>query len=169
MREYHVRFCERFGVRFPLSTRLLTLAIIYKKSIMKKKLGYIFTNLMALYFLISGLSVLFDVPAKLKRIDLSAINSDGKIAFILIYTGLMTGIGVAILLLQYFSGTWIYSTLLITIIIGSFIVFRIVGSMIVGFMSTTQINFLAFEFIEVLAGVLLLKNEKFKIHSTSVS
>ena len=35
---------------------------------------------MALYFLTSGLSVLFDVPAKLKRIDLSAINSDRKIA-----------------------------------------------------------------------------------------
>jgi hypothetical protein len=66
---------------------------------MKRKLGYIFTNLMALYFLISGLSVLFDVPAKLKRIDLNAINSDGEIAFILIYTGLMTGIGAASLLL----------------------------------------------------------------------
>lgn len=127
---------------------------------MKRKLGYIFTTLMAFYFLISGLSVLFDVPAKLKRIDLNAINSDGEIAFILIYTGLMTGIGVASLLLQYFSGTWIYSALLTTIIIGSFIVFRIVGSMMVGFMSPTQINFLAFEFIEVLAGVLLLKNEK---------
>lgn len=130
---------------------------------MKKKLGYLFTNLMALYFLISGLSVLFDVPAKLKRIDLNAINSDGEIAFILIYTGLMTGIGVATLLLQYFSGTWIYSALLATIIIGSFIVFRIVGSIMVGFLSPTQTNFLAFECIEVTAGVLLLAKEKFKI------
>lgn len=129
---------------------------------MKRKLGYLFTNLMALYFLISGLSVLFDVPAKLKRIDLSAINSDGEIAFILIYTGLMTGIGIASFLLQYFSRTWIYSALLTTIIIGSFIVFRIVGSIMVGFLSSTQTNFLVFEFIEVTAGVLLLKNEKFK-------
>ena len=130
---------------------------------MKKKLGYLFTNLMALYFLVSGFSVLFDVPAKLKRIDLNAINSDGEIAFILIYTGLMTGIGIAILLLQYFSGTWIYSALLATIIIGSFIVFRIVGSIMVGFLSPTQTNFLAFEFIEVTVGVLLLVKEKFKI------
>jgi len=143
--------------------RKLPLPIIDKKSNMKKKIGYIFTNLMALYFLISGLSVLFDVPAKLKRIDLNAINSDGEIAFILIYTGLMTGIGVASLLLQYFSGTWIYSALLTTIIIGSFIVFRIVGSIMVGFLSPIQTNFLIFEFIEVAAGVLLLIKEKFKI------
>jgi len=129
---------------------------------MKRKLGYIFTNLMALYFLISGLSVLFNVPAKLKRIDLSAINSDGEIAFILIYTGLMTGIGIASLLLQYFSGTWIYSALLITIIIGSFIIFRIVGSIMVGSLSSTQTNFLIFEFIEVTVGILLLLKEKFK-------
>ncbi len=131
---------------------------------MKRKLAYIFTNIMALYFLISGLSVLFDVPAKLKRIDLSAINSDGEIAFILIYTGLMTGIGVANLLLQYFSGTWVYSVLLTTIIIGMFIIFRIVGSVMVGFLSPTQTGFLAFEFIEVTAGVLLLVKEKFRIH-----
>ncbi|PCJ92866.1 MAG: hypothetical protein COA50_15165 [Flavobacteriaceae bacterium] len=129
---------------------------------MKKKLGYLFTNIMTLYFLISGFSVLFDVPAKLKRIDLNAINSDGEIAFILIYTGLMTGIGVTSLLLQYFSGTWIYSALLTTIIIGSFIVFRIVGSIMVGSLSSTQINFLAFEILEVTAGVLLLTKENFK-------
>ena len=145
------------------------LPIIDKKSSMKRKLGYIFTNLMALYFLISGLSVLFDVPAKLKRIDLNAINSDGEIAFILIYTGLMTGIGVASLLLQYFSGTWIYSALLTTIIIGSFIVFRIVGSIMVGFLSPTQTNFLIFEFIEVTAGVLLLIKEKLKISLPDLS
>lgn len=136
---------------------------------MKRKLGYLFTNVMALYFLISGLSVLFDVPAKLKRIDLNAINSDGEIAFILIYTGLMTGIGVASLLLQYFSGTWIYAALLTTIIIGSFIVFRIVGSIMVGFLSPTQTNFLAFEFVELAAGVLLLAKEKFKISLPTMS
>ena len=136
---------------------------------MKNRVGYIYTNLLALYFLISGLSVLFDVPAKLKRIDLNAINSDGEIAFILIYTGLMTGIGVASLLLQYFSRTWIYSALLATIIIGSFIIFRIVGSIMVGFLSPTQTNFLAFEFIEVLAGILLLRKEKFGISLPNLS
>lgn len=129
---------------------------------MKKKLGYLYTYGMAFYFLISGLSVLLDVSAKLKRIDLSAINSDGEIAFILIYTGLMTGIGVASLLLQYLSRTWIYSALLTTIIIGSFVIFRIVGSIMVGSLSLTQTNFLIFEVIEVTAGVLLLKKEKFK-------
>ena len=106
---------------------------------------------------------MFDVSAKLKRIDLNAINSDGEIAFILIYTGLMTGISIASLLLQYFSGTWIYSALLTTIIIGSFIVFRIVGSIMVGFLSPTQTKFLVFEFIEVTTGVLLMIKEKFKI------
>jgi hypothetical protein len=136
---------------------------------MKRKLGYLFTYGMALYFLTSGLSVLFDVPGKLKRIDLNAINSDGEIAFILIYTGLMTGIGVTILLLQFFSRTWIYSALLITIIISSFIVFRIVGSVMVGFLSPTQTNFLAFEIIEVAAGFLLLKKEKFKISLSTLT
>ena len=111
---------------------------------MKRRLGYLFTYGMALYFLVSGLSVLFDVPGKLKRIDLDSINSDGEIAFVLIYTGLMTGIGISILLLHFFSGNWIYSTLLITIILSSFIVFRIVGSAMVGFLSQTQINFLVF-------------------------
>lgn len=131
---------------------------------MKIILGYLFTNIMALYFLISGLSVLFDVPSKLKRIDLNAVNADGEIAFILIYTGLMTGIGVTSLLLQFLSGTWIYSALLTTIIIGSFIVFRILGSVMIGSLSPTQINFLTFELVEVATGVLLLIKEKFKVH-----
>lgn len=133
---------------------------------MKRKLGYLFANLMALYFLTSGISVLFDVPAKLKRIDLSAINSDGEIAFILIYTGLMTGIGVACLLLQYFSRTWVYSALLATTIIASFIVFRIVGSIMLGSLSSTQTSFLAFEFIELTIGILLLSKES-KLSSCS--
>ncbi|MFV9550854.1 hypothetical protein [Algibacter sp. PT7-4] len=103
---------------------------------MKRKIGYIYSYGMALYFLISGLSVLFDIPAKLKRIDLSAINTDGEIAFLLIYTGLMTGIGVSILLIQFFSKTWKYSVILITSVISSFILFRIVGSIMVGFLSS---------------------------------
>lgn len=136
---------------------------------MKKRLGYLFANLMALYFLISGLSVLFNVSEKLERIDLRALNSDGEIAFILIYTGLMTGIGISILLLQFFSETWVYSVLLATIIIASFIVFRIIGSIMVGSLTTTQINFLLFEIIEVIAGILLLWKEKFKISFSTLS
>jgi hypothetical protein len=73
---------------------------------MIQKLGYLFSSLMAVYFLISGLSVLLDVPAKLKRIDLQALNSDGEIAFILIYSGLMVGIGVASLAIQLVSKSW---------------------------------------------------------------
>lgn len=118
---------------------------------------------MAFYFLISGGSVLFDIPGKLNRIDLQALNSDGEIAFLLIYSGLMVGVSIAILILQYLTKSWVYGALLATVIIGSFILFRIVGSFMVGALSSTQINFLAFEIVEVAAGVLLLRKQKFKL------
>ncbi len=130
---------------------------------MKQKLGYLYVSLMALYFLISGISVLFDIPGKLKRIDLQALNSDGEIAFILIYCGLMVGIGVASLLLQFFSKSWVFSALLTTTIIGSFIVFRIIGSAMVGFISATQIKFLSFEVVEITLGILLLYKQKIRV------
>jgi len=129
---------------------------------MKQKLGYLYASLMAIYFLVSGLSVLLDVSGKLVRIDLKALNSDGEIAFILIYTGLMVGIGVTCLTIQYISKSWVYPALLSTIIICSFIVFRIVGSIMVGALSLTQTGFLVFELLEVSAGFLLLRKEKFK-------
>jgi len=129
---------------------------------MKHKLGQFYAFILAIYFLFSGLSVLFDVSGKLERIDLRALNSDGEIAFILIYTGLMVGIGVACLSIQFISKSWVYSALLSTIIISSFIVFRIVGSLMTGSLSDTQIGFLSFELIEVLAGILLLRKEKFR-------
>ena len=128
---------------------------------MKQKLGYLYATLMAIYFLISGLSVLFDISGKLERIDLRALNSDGEVAFILIYTGLMVGIGITCLTIQFISKSWIYPALLSTIIIGSFIVFRIVGSIMVGSLSSTQIGFLSFELVEVTSGILLLRKEKF--------
>ncbi len=127
------------------------------KNSMNQKLGYLYSIGMAIYFLISGISVLFDIPGKLNRIDLHAINSDGEIAFVLIYTGLMVGIGIANLTLQYFSKSWVYSAMLSTVIIASFIVFRLVGSLMVGILSSTQIGFLVFEIVEVSAGVLLLR------------
>lgn len=130
---------------------------------MNQKLGYLFSSLMAVYFLISGLSVLLDVPAKLKRIDLQALNSDGEITFILIYSGLMVGIGVASLVIQLVSKSWVYSTVLATTIIASFILFRAIGSIMVGFLSTVQISFLVFEMVELTAGILLLRKAKFKI------
>jgi hypothetical protein len=130
---------------------------------MNQKLGYLFSSSMAVYFLISGLSVLFDVPAKLKRIDLQALNSDGEIAFILIYSGLMVGIGVASLAIQLVSRSWVYSTVLATTIIASFILFRVIGSIMVSSLSTAQTSFLVFEIVELTAGILLLRKAKFKI------
>jgi hypothetical protein len=131
---------------------------------MNQKLGYLFSSLMAVYFLISGLSVLFDVPVKLKRIDLQALNSDGEISFILIYSGLMVGIGVASLTIQLISKSWVYSTILATAIIASFILFRVVGSIMVGFLSPAQTGFLVFEIVELTVGILLLRKVKFKVN-----
>ena len=67
--------------------------------------GKIYIALMSVYFVISGFNALLDIDSKLTRIGLSAIDSDGKIAFILIYCSLMIGIGLSIALLYYFSKT----------------------------------------------------------------
>ena len=119
-------------------------------------LGKIYIALMSVYFVISGFNALLDIDSKLVRIGLSALDSDGKIAFILIYCSLMIGIGVSIALLYYFSKTWIYSALLASIIITSFISFRLVGSYVVGGLSSTQLSYLVIELIEVIIGILLL-------------
>ena len=119
--------------------------------------GKIYIALMSVYFVISGFNALLDVDAKLARIGLSALDSDGKIAFILIYCSLMIGIGISIALLYYFSKTWIYSALLASIIIISFISFRLVGSYFVGSISNTQLSFLVVELLEVTIGIILLK------------
>jgi hypothetical protein len=118
--------------------------------------GKIYIALMSVYFVISGLNALFDIDAKLARIGLSALDSDGKIAFILIYCSLMIGIGISIALLYYFSKTWVYSALLASIIIISFVCFRLVGSYIVGGLSNTQLSFLVVELLEVAIGISLL-------------
>jgi hypothetical protein len=111
---------------------------------------------MSVYFVVSGFSALLDVDAKLARIGLSALDSDGKIAFILIYCSLMIGIGISIALLYYFSKTWVYSALLASIIILSFISFRLVGAYFVGGLSNTQLSFLVVELLEVIIGIVLL-------------
>ena len=118
--------------------------------------GKIYIALMSVYFVISGFNALFDIDSKLARIGLSAIDSDGKIAFILIYCSLMIGIGISIALLYYFSKTWEYSALLASIIIASFISFRLVGSYMVGDLSNTQLSFLVVELLEVAIGIFLL-------------
>ena len=118
--------------------------------------GKIYIALMSVYFVISGFNALLDIDSKLTRIGLSAIDSDGKIAFILIYCSLMIGIGLSIALLYYFSKTWESSALLASIIIASFISFRLVGAYMVGDLSNTQLSFLGVELLEVGIGLFLL-------------
>jgi hypothetical protein len=118
--------------------------------------GKIYIALMSVYFVVSGFNALLDVDSKLARIGLSALDSDGKIEFILIYCSLMIGIGVSIALLYYFSKTWIYSALLASIIIISFICFRLVGSYFFGGISNTQLSFIIIELLEVAIGITLL-------------
>jgi len=118
--------------------------------------GKIYIALMSVYFVISGFNALFDIDSKLARIGLSAIDSDGKIAFILIYCSLMIGIGISIALLYYFSKKWEYSALLSSIIIASFICFRLVGAYMVGALINTQLSFLGVELLEVAIGIFLL-------------
>ena len=111
---------------------------------------------MAIYFLVSGFTVLLDIDSKLARIGLSATDQDGKIAFILIYCSLMVGIGTAISLIAYFSKTWVYSAILAVTIICSFILFRLVGATMVGELSGVQVSFILIEIVEVSVGVFLI-------------
>ncbi len=125
--------------------------------------GKVYVAIMSVYFIVSGFNALLDIDTKLERIGLSAIDFDGKIAFILIYCSLMVGIGAAIALLYYFSRAWVYSALLATVIIVSFIVFRIVGSYLAGTFSDAQITFLLAEMVEASIGIFLLhKSGKLK-------
>ncbi len=120
------------------------------------KLGFAYVALMTFYFLVSGISVLFDVPAKLARIGLSAVDADGQIAFILIYCSLMVGIGAAMILIAYLSRSWVYPAVLATTIVASFIIFRLVGSLMMGGISDTQMMFIAVELLEVALGSFIL-------------
>jgi len=124
------------------------------------KLGKIYTLIMSLYFMVSGFNALFDIDAKLARVGLSAVDSDGKIAFILIYCSLMIGIGLAIGLIYYLSKNWIYPSILAITIVSCFVIFRFVGAMMVGELSETQLSFILFELLEVSIGVLLVTRSK---------
>ncbi|NRA88019.1 MAG: hypothetical protein HRU28_11670 [Rhizobiales bacterium] len=122
------------------------------------RFGKIYTLIVFLYFIVSGLNAVFDIDAKLIRIGLTAVDIDGKIAFIVIYSSLMVGLGVAIALLYHFSQGWRYSTILAVTIISSFICFRVVGSLMFGVLSTVHLLFMVIEMIEVALGVFLLRN-----------
>ena len=118
--------------------------------------GKIYTGIMSIYFMVSGFNALMDIDSKLARIGLSANDLDGKIAFILIYCSLMVGIGVAISLMFYLSKTWIYSASLAVTIITSFVFFRVVGAVMVGEITSTQISFILVEVIEAAVGLFLI-------------
>ena len=118
--------------------------------------GKIYTGIMSIYFIVSGFNALMDIDSKLVRIGLSAIDLDGKVAFILIYCSLMVGIGVAISLIFYFSKTWIYSAILAVTIVSSFVFFRLIGAVMVGEITNVQISFISVELIEVVFGLVLI-------------
>ena len=118
--------------------------------------GKIYTGIMSIYFMISGFNALLDIDSKLIRIGLSAVDLDGKVAFILIYCSLMIGIGVAISLIFYLSKTWVYSATLAVTIIFSFICFRLVGAVMVGEITNVQISFISVEAIEAAVGLFLI-------------
>lgn len=119
-------------------------------------LGKIYTAIMCVYFIVSGLIALMDIDLKLARIGLSAIDLDGKVAFILIYCSLMIGIGLAILLIFYLSKTWIYSAILAVTIITCFVCFRLIGSVMVGAISNMQLSFISVEIVEATLGLFLI-------------
>ena len=118
--------------------------------------GKIYTIISAIYFIISGFNALLSIESKLTRIGLNALDQDGKIAFILIYCGLMVGIGVAILLIYYFSKTWVYAAILAVTVISSFVCFRLVGAVMVGELSSVQTSYIFIEVVEVAVGLFLI-------------
>ena len=118
--------------------------------------GKLVTGILCAYFIGSGVIAAIGLDAKLSRIGLQAINADGKIAFLLIYSSLMVGIGVAMALLFYFSNSWSQPLVLAGTILISFIAFRIIGSIIVGYVSKTQLGYMFTEFIEVAIVLTLL-------------
>lgn len=105
--------------------------------------------ILSLYFVVSGLSPLFDIDSKLQRIGLSATSLDGKIAFILIYSSLMVGIGVAMTLLALIQKTPNLSLVLAGVILSSFVTFRFIGSFIGGGITETQIGYVIVELVEI--------------------
>jgi len=118
--------------------------------------GKIYAGIMSLYFIVSGFNALIDIDSKLARVGLSALDLDGKVAFILIYCSLMVGVGVAISLIFYLSKTWIYSAIIAVTIITSFFCFRLIGAVMVGEITSMQISFISIEVIEATAGLFLI-------------
>jgi hypothetical protein len=68
----------------------------------------------------------------------------------------MVGIGIAISLIFYLSKTWVYSAILAVTIITSFVFFRMIGAVMIGEITNTQISFILVEIIEAAAGLFLI-------------
>ena len=102
------------------------------------------------YFWVSGMNAMMGLDAKLARIGLAATTQDGKMAFMLIYSGLMIGVGLSMCLLWWISKSTLYSLIIAVTIIASFVVFRLIGAVMVDEFSQVQVKFIVIELIEVL-------------------
>lgn len=113
-------------------------------------------GLLSTYFVVSGITPLFDIDAKLARIGLVASSADGKVAFILIYSSLMVGIGVAMATLALALKSSGPPLILAGVILCCFVVFRLAGSFIIGELTDAQIGYIAVELAELSVVLLLL-------------
>ncbi len=119
--------------------------------------GYLYAIVGAAYFILSGFLALRDIPAKMERIGLQAVNTDGQTAFVIIYVGLMAGTGFAALFLMSLSKKWLHPTVLVTTMVGAILVFRIWGNTMTGEFSTYQLTYLFSEIAMVLPGIFLTR------------
>ena len=119
--------------------------------------------LLSIYFVFSGINAALNIDAKLDRIGLAATGTDGKVAFILICSSLMVGIGVAMSLLALVLKSPGPSLILASVILLCFIVFRIVGSFITESMTQAQVEYILIELVELSIVLFLLhKTGSFK-------
>ena len=105
--------------------------------------------LLSIYFVVSGLNAMLNIDAKLDRIGLAATNPDGKIAFILIYCSLMVGIGIAMAVMVSVLKSAGPSLILAGSILFCFILFRFIGSAMLGELTQTQITYIVTEIAEL--------------------
>ena len=120
-----------------------------RSSVNYQTIAKVLCVILSLYFVVSGLSPLLDIDSKLQRIGLAATSEDGKVAFILIYSSLMVGIGVAMMLLARIQKSPIASLVLASVILSSFVTFRLVGSFMGGGLTEIQIAYVIIELAEV--------------------
>lgn len=115
-----------------------------------ERIGKIVTAILCIYFVVSGFDALINIDEKLERIGLIANGVDGKIAFILIYTSLMVGVALAMMgqMIVFRSST--PPLIVASAVLLSFIVFRIVGSVMFDSMTSTQLGYIVTEMVELI-------------------